>query len=68
MGPRPGLVKGYFNNKAATHETFEAEGWLHLGGIAYVDINDTFFILDRLEERSKSKASRWRQPSWTPSR
>eukprot|EP00450_Noctiluca_scintillans_P000740 CAMPEP_0194485558 /NCGR_PEP_ID=MMETSP0253-20130528/6521_1 /TAXON_ID=2966 /ORGANISM="Noctiluca scintillans" /LENGTH=569 /DNA_ID=CAMNT_0039325555 /DNA_START=31 /DNA_END=1740 /DNA_ORIENTATION=- len=51
----PNVMKGYFNNKEATDQTIDADGWLHTGDIAYVDANDTFFIVDRLKELIKTK-------------
>jgi len=51
----PSVMKGYFNNKEATYQTIDADGWLHTGDIAYVDTNDTFFIVDRLKELIKTK-------------
>lgn len=51
----PQLMKGYFNNRKATEETIDPDGWLHTGDIAYYDERNQFYIVDRLKELIKVK-------------
>lgn len=49
------IMRGYINNKEATRETIDADGWLHTGDIGYYDDNHEWFIVDRLKELIKYK-------------
>lgn len=51
----PQVMKGYFNNRKATEETIDPDGWLHTGDIAYYDERNQFYIVDRLKELIKVK-------------
>ena len=51
----PQIMKGYFNNPAATASTVDAHGWLHSGDIGFVDGDDYLYIVDRLKELIKYK-------------
>ena len=46
---------GYLNNREATQNTIDKEGWLHTGDIGFVDDDDELFIVDRLKELIKYK-------------
>lgn len=51
----PLIMKGYRENKKATDETIDKEGWLHTGDIGYYDIDNFLYIVDRLKELIKFK-------------
>src|ERR1043165_448927 len=51
----PQIMKGYLNNREATAQTIDSEGWLHTGDIGYVDEDGHFFIVDRAKELIKYK-------------
>ncbi len=46
----PQVMKGYLNQPDATAHTIDRDGWLHTGDIAYVDEDNSFYIVDRLKE------------------
>lgn len=50
-------MKGYVGNKEATRGVHDNEGFLKTGDIGYYDQDGTFFIVDRLKELIKYKAS-----------
>jgi 4-coumarate--CoA ligase len=52
----PNIMKGYIDNKKATAETIDEDGWLHTGDLGYYDDKFHFFIVDRLKELIKYKA------------
>lgn len=49
------VMRGYINNKAATQQTIDADGWLHTGDIGYYDDNGEWYIVDRIKELIKYK-------------
>lgn len=49
------VMKGYIDNKKATDEMIDNEGWLHTGDLGYYDQDLQFFIVDRLKELIKYK-------------
>ncbi|XP_061718164.1 probable 4-coumarate--CoA ligase 1 [Cydia pomonella] len=53
----PQVMKGYWNNEAATKETLDADGWLHTGDVAYYDDDQYFYIVDRTKELIKVKGN-----------
>ncbi|XP_063828662.1 probable 4-coumarate--CoA ligase 1 isoform X1 [Ostrinia nubilalis] len=53
----PQVMKGYWNNEAATKETVDPEGWLHTGDVAYYDDEHYFYIVDRTKELIKVKGN-----------
>jgi acyl-CoA synthetase (AMP-forming)/AMP-acid ligase II len=44
------VMKGYFDDPAATEETIDPEGWLHTGDIAVMDERGYLRITDRLKD------------------
>lgn len=46
----PQVMKGYWNNPAATDETLDAEGWLKTGDIAVIDADGFVRIVDRKKD------------------
>lgn len=50
-------MTGYLNNKQATDETLDKDGWLHTGDVAYYDDDHYFYIVDRCKELIKVKGN-----------
>jgi acyl-CoA synthetase (AMP-forming)/AMP-acid ligase II len=48
-------MKGYLNNRAATEQILDRDGWLHTGDIGHADKDGDFYIVDRLKELIKYK-------------
>jgi len=40
-------MRGYYENKSATEDTFDAEGFLRTGDVGYFDKDKFLFIMDR---------------------
>jgi acyl-CoA synthetase (AMP-forming)/AMP-acid ligase II len=51
----PQVMKGYLNNRAATDQILDRDGWLHTGDIGHADRDGDFYIVDRLKELIKYK-------------
>ena len=49
------MMESYHNNREATDETIDTEGWLHTGDIAVYEANGYFSIVDRIKELVKVK-------------
>ncbi|GES88385.1 acetyl-CoA synthetase-like protein [Rhizophagus clarus] len=46
----PNIMKGYLNNKEATSECIDSDGWFHTGDLGKVDLQGNFFFIDRLND------------------
>lgn len=46
----PNVSPGYWNLPSATEASFDEEGWLHSGDIAYRDDDGFVFVVDRLKD------------------
>ncbi|QJB68780.1 class I adenylate-forming enzyme family protein [Parasphingorhabdus halotolerans] len=44
------VMKGYWNNSAATSEVLSEDGWLNTGDVGYVDDEGYVFIVDRKKD------------------
>lgn len=44
------VMKGYWNNEAATRETLQPGGWLRTGDAAYMDSQGYIFLFDRYKD------------------
>lgn len=51
----PLLMKGYCDNGSNGISSFDADGWVHSGDIAYYDNEYDFYVIDRLKELIKYK-------------
>ena len=51
----PQVMIGYLNNKKATQDTLNNDGWLKTGDVAVIDKDGYMFIVDRLKELIKYK-------------
>ncbi|KAI9876250.1 MAG: hypothetical protein M1823_007314, partial [Watsoniomyces obsoletus] len=51
----PNVFKRYHNNKNATAECLDEEGWFRTGDVGYIDKNGDLWITDRVKELIKYK-------------
>ncbi|EDO41288.1 predicted protein, partial [Nematostella vectensis] len=47
--------QGYLNDPDSTSQIIDADGWLHTGDLGHFDIDENFYIVDRLKELIKYK-------------
>lgn len=45
----------YLNNKAATDEALDKDGWFHTGDVGKIDTKNCLWITDRLKDVMKVK-------------
>jgi len=50
----PWIIGAYYNDKAASREAFDAEGWLRTGDVVTIDAESYMQIVDRLKDVIKS--------------
>ena len=55
LGPRSAGDEGLPQQRAATADTIDHDGWLHTGDIGHVDDDGHVFVVDRLKELIKYK-------------
>merc|ERR1719421_841880 len=51
----PNIMQGYYKDRAATEGCLDAEGFLHTGDVAYMDLDGQLWIVDRIKELIKVK-------------
>ncbi|KAK6824245.1 hypothetical protein RU639_005092 [Aspergillus parasiticus] len=51
----PNIMKGYWRNNKAAHETITSDGWLRTGDVARQDENGWYYVVDRKKEMIKVK-------------
>jgi len=51
----PQVMAGYLNNRKATAQMVDPDGWLHSGDIGHVDDDGYFYVVDRVKELIKYK-------------
>ena len=52
----PQVMRGYLNRPEATAEMLDADGWLRIGDLGYVDEDGNVFVVDRLKDLIKVSA------------
>ncbi|RMP62852.1 hypothetical protein ALQ18_02314 [Pseudomonas marginalis pv. marginalis] len=50
----PTVMLGYHNRPDATAEVLDADGWLHTGDLAHMDVNGYVYFYDRLKDMIKT--------------
>jgi long-chain acyl-CoA synthetase len=58
----PNIMKGYHNNRQATQETIDSQGWLHTGDLGFIDEDGYLFINGRKKEIFKTSNGKYVSP------
>ncbi|MCX7728427.1 MAG: long-chain fatty acid--CoA ligase [Bacteroidia bacterium] len=64
----PGVMLGYYNNKSATDEVIDKEGWFHTGDIGEIVENRFLKITDRKKEIFKTTSGKYISPAYIESK
>ncbi|MBT9329800.1 AMP-dependent synthetase/ligase [Paracidobacterium acidisoli] len=59
----PSIFRGYWQQAAATAESFDAEGWFRTGDIGHIDADGFLYITDRKKELIKTSGGKFIAPA-----
>lgn len=64
----PTVMRGYYNNEAATAEAFTADGWLRTGDAGYFDERGALVLTERIKDLFKTSNGKYIAPQLLESR